>query len=74
LSGFYPFLYSLIHPISEIFFTPHLIMNSKKECIVVLLSTFMVMKYVIVGILALQKLAISEHNVHMMLMAVYIAE
>jgi len=49
-------------------------MDSRRESIVVLLSTFMVMKYVIVGILALQKVAIFEQKVHMMMMAVYIAQ
>jgi hypothetical protein len=34
----------------------------------------MVMKYVIVGILALQKLAIFQQNVQMMVMAVFIAQ
>src|SRR5579875_2343303 len=49
-------------------------MDSRKEHILVLLSIFMVMKYVIVGILALQKIAIFQHNVHMMMMAVFIAQ
>jgi len=34
----------------------------------------MVIKYVIVGILALQKLAIFEQNVQMMMMAIFIAQ
>ena len=34
----------------------------------------MVMKYVIVGILALQKVAVFEHNVQMMMIAVFLME
>jgi len=47
-------------------------MDPRKEHILVLLSMFMVVKYVIVGILALQKTAIFQHNAKMMMMAVYI--
>ena len=47
-------------------------MDSRREQILFLLSVFMVMKYVIVDILALQKLAIFEQNVQMMMMAVFI--
>ena len=46
-------------------------MNLRRECILVLLSIFMVMKYVIVGILALQKLVIFEPNIQMMMMAIF---
>ena len=49
-------------------------MDSRKERILVLLLVFMVMKYVIVGILALQKIAIFEQNAQMMMMAVFIAQ
>jgi len=48
-------------------------MDSRKERILVLLSVFMVIKYVIVGILALQKLAIFEQNIQMMMMEIFIA-
>jgi len=49
-------------------------MDSKKERILVLFSIFMVIKYVIVCILALQKLAIFEQNVQMMMMAIFIVQ
>ena len=49
-------------------------MDSRREHILVLLSVFMVIKYVIVGILALQKLAIFEQNVQMMVMGFFIAQ
>ncbi len=49
-------------------------MDSRREPILVLLSVFMVMKYVIVGILAFQKIAIFQHNAQMMMMAVFIME
>jgi len=49
-------------------------MDSGKEHILALLSTFIVIKYVIVGILALQKLAIFEQNAQMMMMAISIAQ
>ena len=49
-------------------------MDSRREHILVLLSICMVMKYVIVGILALQKVAIFEHNVQMMMIAVFLIE
>jgi len=45
-------------------------MDSKKECILVQLLVSMVKKYGIVGILALQKLAIFEQNAPMMIMAI----
>ena len=47
-------------------------MDPKREHILVLLSICMVMKYVIVGILALQKVAIFEHNVQIMMIAVFL--
>ena len=49
-------------------------MDPRREHIFVLLSICMVMKYVIVGILALQKVAIFEHNVQMMMIAVFLME
>ena len=49
-------------------------MDPRREHILVLLSICMVMKYVIVGILALQKVAIFEHNVQMMMVAVFLME
>jgi hypothetical protein len=49
-------------------------MDSRREHIFVLLSVFIVMKYVIVDILALQKLAIFQQNVQMMMMAVFITQ
>jgi len=49
-------------------------MDSRRERMLVLLSIFMIIKYVIVGILTLQKLAIFQLNVHMMMMAIYIAQ
>ena len=49
-------------------------MDPRKEHVLVLLSICMVMKYVIVGILALQKVAIFEHNVQMMMIAVFLME
>ena len=49
-------------------------MDPRREHILVLLSICMVMKYVIVGILALQKVAIFEHNVQMMMDAVFLME
>ena len=47
-------------------------MDPRREHILVLFSICMVMKYVIVGILALQKVAIFEHNVQMMMITVYL--
>ena len=44
-----------------------------REHILVLLSICMVMKYVIVSILALQKVAIFEHNVQIMI-AIFLME
>ena len=49
-------------------------MDPRREQILVLLSICMVMKYVIMGILALQKVAIFEHNVQMMMIAVFLME
>ena len=49
-------------------------MDPRREHILVLLSICMVMKYVIVGIFALQKVAIFEHNVQMMMIAVFLME
>ena len=49
-------------------------MDPRREHILVLLSICIVMKYVIVGILALQKVAIFEHNVQMMMVAVFLME
>ena len=49
-------------------------MDPRREHILVLLSICMVMKYVIVGILALQKVAIFEHNVQRMMIAVFLME
>ena len=48
-------------------------MDPRREHILVLLSICMV-KYVIVGILALQEVAIFEHNVQMMMIAVFLME
>jgi hypothetical protein len=48
-------------------------MDPRRERILVLLSVFMVMKYVIVGILALQKLAIFQQNAEMVMVVVFIA-
>ena len=59
---------------SEIFLSHSLTMESRREHIIVLLSVFMVMKYVILGILALQRLAIFQQNVQMMMMAVFITQ
>ena len=59
---------------SEIFLSHSLTMDSRREKILVLLSIFMVMKYVIVGILGFQKLAIFQQNVQMMVMAVFITQ
>ena len=49
-------------------------MDPRREHILVLLSICMIMKYVIVGILALQKVAIFEHNVQMMMIVVFLIE
>ena len=49
-------------------------MDPRREHILILLSICMVMKYIIVGILALQKVAIFEHNVQMMMIAVFLIE
>ena len=49
-------------------------MDSRREHILVLLLMFIVMKYVIVGILAMQKLAIFQQKVQMMVMAVFMAQ
>jgi hypothetical protein len=49
-------------------------MDSRRAHILVLRSVFMTMKYVIVGILALRKLAIFHQNVQMMLMVVFITQ
>ena len=45
-------------------------MDPRKECILVLFSIYMVVKYVIIGILALQKVVIFEHNVQMMMITI----
>ena len=50
------------------------IMDSRREHILVLLSICMIMKYVIMGILALQKVANFKHNVQMMMIAVFLME
>ena len=49
-------------------------MDPRREHILLLLSICMIMKYVIKGILALQKVAIFEHNIQMMLIAVFFVE
>ena len=49
-------------------------MDPRREHILVLLSICIIMKYIIVGILALQKVAIFEHNVQMMMIAVFLME
>ena len=49
-------------------------MDPRRERILILLSICIVMKYVIVSILELQKIAIIEHNIQMMMMAVFIME
>ena len=47
-------------------------MDPRRECILVLLSICMVMKFIIMSILIMQKVAIFEHNIQMFMMAVFI--
>ena len=47
-------------------------MDPRREHILVLLSICMVIKYVIVDILALQKVVIFEHNVQMIMIVVFL--
>ena len=49
-------------------------MDPRREHILALLAICMVMKYGIVGILALQKVVIFEHNVQMMMIAIFFME
>ena len=49
-------------------------MDPRRKHILVLLSICMVMKYVIVSILALQRVVIFEYNVQMMMIAVFLME
>jgi hypothetical protein len=48
-------------------------MNPRSIRILVLLSVFMVIKYVIMGILALQKRVIFQHNTEMVMVTAFIA-
>ena len=49
-------------------------MDSRREHILILLSICRIMKYVIVGILALQRVAIFEHNIQMMMIGVFLMD
>jgi hypothetical protein len=49
-------------------------MDTRREHVPVLFLVFMVIKYVIMGILALQKFVIFQQNVQMIMMAVFIIQ